>query len=28
MYAEQQVNAFEIVVDLEIVVDIKMEYRS
>ncbi|XP_049412051.1 anthocyanidin 3-O-glucosyltransferase 2-like [Solanum stenotomum] len=28
MYAEQQVNAFEMVVDLEIAVDIKMEYRS
>lgn len=28
MYAEQQVNAFELVVDLEIAVDIKMEYRS
>ncbi|KAJ8543403.1 hypothetical protein K7X08_005926 [Anisodus acutangulus] len=28
MYAEQQVNAFELVVDLEIAVDIKMDYRS
>ncbi|XP_055824713.1 anthocyanidin 3-O-glucosyltransferase 2-like [Solanum dulcamara] len=28
MYAEQQVNAFELVVDLEMAVDIKMEYRS
>ncbi|KAK6793631.1 hypothetical protein RDI58_007084 [Solanum bulbocastanum] len=28
MYVEQQVNAFEMVVDLEIAVDIKMEYRS
>nr|GMC76968.1 anthocyanidin 3-O-glucosyltransferase 2-like [Ipomoea batatas] len=28
MYAEQQINAFELVVELEMGVDIKMEYRS
>ncbi|KAK4342399.1 hypothetical protein RND71_038215 [Anisodus tanguticus] len=28
MYAEQQVNAFELVVDMEMAVDINMEYRS
>nr|XP_016493636.1 PREDICTED: anthocyanidin 3-O-glucosyltransferase 2-like [Nicotiana tabacum] len=28
MYAEQQVNAFELVVDLEMAANIKMEYRS
>ncbi|KAK6793755.1 hypothetical protein RDI58_007208 [Solanum bulbocastanum] len=28
MYAEQRLNAFKMVVDLEIAVDIKMDYRS
>lgn len=28
MYAEQQINAFELVVELEMAVDIKMDYRS